>query len=71
MNDRTLNSVCDRMRRAYVRSQVTYADVCIFASQRGPDLGLRPAAYERTRPVTDFPLWMLTGSDLTLGSCWE
>ena len=50
---------------------MTYIDVCIFVSQRGPDSGLRPVAYERTRPVTDFSLWMLTGSDLTLGSYWE
>jgi hypothetical protein len=63
--DRTLLQVLDQTHRGCIRSLVTYIDVMRGEGQRGPDSGLRPIACERTCPVTDFSLRMLTGVDRT------
>ena len=59
------------MRRAYVQSQVTSPDASelgtLELSQRGTDVVVRLVKHDRTHPVVIFPLWMLTGIDLTLG----
>jgi hypothetical protein len=50
-----------------VSSQVvTYADMCIYARQRGSNSLARPVMRDLTCSVSKNRLWMLTRSDLTL-----
>ena len=70
-SDRTQHSESDRMRRACVRSQVTYADIgretWSAEAKAGPDTGLSQVMVDLTRPVDILPLGELSGNDLTLG----
>jgi hypothetical protein len=46
-----------------------YADKTRGEGQRGLNTRLRSIACEWTRPITEFPLWMLTGVDQTPWVC--
>jgi hypothetical protein len=72
LRNQTLERSCDRTHRGCVRSSVTYAGISIASESReaecGPDTGARQVNVDRTRPVREFRLWILTGLDQTLCS---